>query len=360
MRIGIVGGGFMGEAFLRGMLRAEVAAPADIAVAEVMESRRTALSEHGVRVTDDPQSACIGAEVVLLAVKPDDLGDVAEGLRGSFAQNAVLISIAAGVRLADVQKHSGHRAAVRVMPNLPAAIGEGAVVFYASPDVTRAQRDQVERVLSGVATAIVEVSNDDAVDLATAVHGSGPGYVYMVIEAMIDAAVRLGMKRPDAQALVLATVAGSARYAMESGMHPSELRNAVTSPGGTTAAGPCGAGVGGHPRSLRRRYRGRIPARAGPRRVWMNGIVDTRHRQLLHASHGSLIFARAIISWFPIDRNGPDCSGTRRHHGAHVLEPLRRDRTAHRDDRHHADWSQCMLLGSCCSPRLLQQGAATN
>lgn len=237
MRIGIVGGGFMGEAFLRGMLRAKVAAPSDIAIAEVMEARRTALSEHGVRVTDDPQSACIGAEVVLLAVKPDDLGEVAEGLRGSLAQSAVLVSIAAGVRLADVQKHSGQRAVVRVMPNLPAAIGEGAVVFYAAPEVTAAQREHVQRVVSGVATAVVEVGDDDAVDLATAVHGSGPGYIYMVIEAMIDAAVRLGMKRPDAQSLVLATVAGSARYAIESGLHPSELRNAVTSPGGTTAAG---------------------------------------------------------------------------------------------------------------------------
>ncbi len=236
MRIGIIGGGFMGEAFLRGILRARVAAPGDIAIAEIAPARRLQLAEHGVRVTDDTESATIGADVVLLAVKPQDLGHVAGGLQGAIPRDAVLISIAAGVRLEDIRRYSAHRASVRVMPNLPAAVGEGAVVFYASPDVTDAHRQHLEAVLGAVASAVVEVHDDDAVDLATAVHGSGPAYVYLFIESMIDAAVRLGMKRPDAQSLVLATVAGSARYAVESGLHPAALRNAVTSPGGTTAA----------------------------------------------------------------------------------------------------------------------------
>lgn len=237
MRIGIIGGGFMGEAFLRGILRAQVAAPGDIAIAEMMPARRIVLAEHGVRVTDDPESATIGADVVLLAVKPQDIPHVAGGLQGAIPRDAVLISIAAGVRLDDVRRYSAHRAVVRVMPNLPAAVGEGAAVFYTSQEVTEAQRRHVDAVLGAVAQAIVEVHDDDALDLATAVHGSGPAYVYLFIESMIDAAVRMGMKRPDAQALVLTTVAGSARYAIESGLHPAELRNAVTSPGGTTAAG---------------------------------------------------------------------------------------------------------------------------
>ena len=236
MRIGIIGGGFMGEAFLRGMVRAEVATPSEIAVAEAIEARRTALGEHGVRVTDDPQSACIGAELVLLAVKPEDLADAAAGLTGALAPGAVLVSIAAGVRLTDVQRHSGHRASVRVMPNLPAAIGEGAAVYLAAPEVSEEQLERVEQVLHGVATAVIEVDDDEAVDMATAVHGSGPAYIYLVIESMIDAAVRLGMKRAHASALVLATTVGAARYAIETEQHPAELRNAVTSPGGTTAA----------------------------------------------------------------------------------------------------------------------------
>jgi pyrroline-5-carboxylate reductase len=109
-------------------------------------------------------------------------------------------------------------------------------VFLAAPEVTAEQRTQVRAVLEAVSTAVVEVADDDAVDVATAVNGSGPAYVYLLVESLIDAAVRLGMKRADATALVLATVAGSARYAIETGLHPAELRNAVTSPGGTTAA----------------------------------------------------------------------------------------------------------------------------
>ena len=237
MRIGIIGGGFMGEAFLRGILRAGVASPGDIAVAEVMAARRTQLSEHGVRITDDPESACIGADVVILAVKPQDLPGVAESLSGKFGREAVIISIAAGVRLDDIRRHTGHRAVVRVMPNLPAAIGAGAAVYYATSDVTPSQREQVDRVVGAVATGFVEVHSDDEVDLATAVHGSGPGYVYLFIESMVDAAVRQGMKRPDALKLVLSTVRGSAEYAIETGQHPAALRNQVTSPGGTTAAG---------------------------------------------------------------------------------------------------------------------------
>ena len=189
-----------------------------------------------MRVTDDPQSACIGADLVLLAVKPDVVPEVAASLTGALAADAVLVSIAAGVALSDVQQHSGHAASVRVMPNLPAAVSEGAAVYLLGDAVTADQRARVEQLLGGVASAVVEVHDDDAVDLATALHGSGPAYVYLVIESMIDSAVRLGMKRPDASALVLATVAGSARYAIESGQHPAALRNAVTSPGGTTAA----------------------------------------------------------------------------------------------------------------------------
>jgi pyrroline-5-carboxylate reductase len=237
MRIGIVGGGFMGEAFLRGILRAEVAAPSDIAVAEISTARRTALSEHDVRVTEDAESAVIGADLVLLAVKPPDIAATVEAMRGAIPSGAVLVSIAAGVALDEIQRLSGHRACVRVMPNLPAAIGEGAAVYLTSDAVSEAQRELVRRVLGAVATAVVEVHDDEEVDLATAVHGSGPAYIYMVIESIIDAAVRLGMKRPDATELVLATVAGAARYAVETGTHPAELRNAVTSPGGTTAAG---------------------------------------------------------------------------------------------------------------------------
>lgn len=236
MRIGIIGGGFMGEAFLRAVLRAGVSTPGEISVAEISPARRAALSEHGVRVTDDQESACIGADLVLLAVKPQDLSGAAQPLQGRVPPGAVLVSILAGVPLQAVERISAHRAVVRVMPNLPAAIGEGAAVFYAAPAVTEAQRALVRTLLDAIATAVVEVHDDEEVDLATAIHGSGPAYVYLFIEALIDSAVRLGMKRPDATSLVLATFSGATRYAIETGQHPAALRNAVTSPGGTTAA----------------------------------------------------------------------------------------------------------------------------
>ncbi|MDA0353134.1 MAG: pyrroline-5-carboxylate reductase [Chloroflexi bacterium] len=235
MRVGLLGGGFMGEAFLRGLLRAGAAMPQDIAVAEISESRRTVLSEYGVRLTSDLESACIGAELVLVALKPQDV-DTISSLRGALPSDSVLVSIAAGVTLGDLQRLSGHRACVRVMPNLPAAIGEGAAAYLVATEVTELQRKRLHQVLDAVSTVAIEVEDDEAVDLATALHGSGPAYVYYVIEAMIDAGVRLGMRRANATSLVLATVAGSARYAIENGAHPAELRNAVTSPGGTTAA----------------------------------------------------------------------------------------------------------------------------
>jgi len=237
MRIGIIGGGFMGEAFLTGLIRSKVATTGDVAVAEAIPSRRAQLSEHGVRITDDIESACIGADVVLLAVKPQDLPAVAEGIAGKIGRDALVISIAAGIRLEDIRRYTGHRAVMRVMPNMPAAIGAGAAVYYASNDVTGVQRERALAVVGGVASAAVEVHSDDDIDLATAVHGSGPAYVYLLIESMVDAAVRQGMKRPDAMKLVLATVQGAAQYAIETGQHPATLRNAVTSPGGTTAAG---------------------------------------------------------------------------------------------------------------------------
>ena len=237
MRIGIIGGGFMGEAFLRGILRAGVATRSAVAIAELIADRRLALAEHGVRVTDDPESACIGADLVLLAVKPDDLAATARSLAGAIPADAVLVSIAAGTPLAEVQRHSGHRASVRVMPNLPAAIGEGAAVYLAAPELSDKQLARVREVLSGVATAVVEVADDEAVDLATALHGSGPAYVYLLIEAMVDSAVRLGMKRPGRDRAGAARRSpGPARYAIATGEHAATLRNAVTSPGGTTAA----------------------------------------------------------------------------------------------------------------------------
>lgn len=235
MRIAIIGGGFMGEAFMRGLI-AGVVEPSDVTVAELFEQKRTALAEHGVHVTADAREAVDGADVVLMAVKPQDFAAVAVAMKGAIDADALVISIAAGIALADVQALLGHDASARVMPNLPAAIGQGAASYLVAPAVTPEQVQRLLTVIDAVTVAVSEVHDDEAIDLATAVHGSGPAYVYAVMEAMIDAAVRLGQNRSDATDLVLATVAGAARYAIETGTAPAELRAAVTSPGGTTAA----------------------------------------------------------------------------------------------------------------------------
>lgn len=235
MRVGILGGGFMGEAFIKGLLRASVSTANDIVVAEISQTRRSKLLEYGVRLETDLKNACLNAELVLVALKPQDL-EAITSLRGEITANTLLVSIAAGTPLRKLQQLSLHKHVVRVMPNLPAAIGEGAAVYLAAPEVTESQRILLRDMLEAVATVSIEVTDDQSIDLATALHGSGPAYVYLMIEALVDAATDLGMTRPDATALVLATVAGSARYAIDSGSDPAELRKAVTSPGGTTAA----------------------------------------------------------------------------------------------------------------------------
>ena len=236
MKIGIIGGGFMGEAFMRGILRAGVAQPSEVTVAEIFEQRREELAQQGVNVTADAASAVDGAELVLLAVKPQDLPTTAEALRGAIADGAVVVSIAAGIALKAVRRHTAHDACVRVMPNLPAAVGEAAAVYLQSPAVTPEQLARVLAVIDAVATTSFEVYDDVTIDAVTAISGSGPAYVYVLMEVMVETAVKLGIPQADATQLVLTTVAGAARYAIESGTAPAELRAAVTSRGGTTEA----------------------------------------------------------------------------------------------------------------------------
>lgn len=238
LRVALIGGGKMGEGFLAGMLRAGVADASTVTVAEVVPERRAELADrYGVAVTATAEEALPGSEVALIAVKPQDFATVAATLKGKIPASALVISIAAGITLGELRERTGHAATVRVMPNLPASVGAGAAAYLVAPDVTAEQRRQVAAILGAVAIATVEVDSDRLIDLGTALHGSGPAFVILVIEAMVDASVRLGLAREDAQALALATVEGTARWASASDQSLEALRNAVTSPGGTTAAG---------------------------------------------------------------------------------------------------------------------------
>jgi pyrroline-5-carboxylate reductase len=237
MKLAFIGGGMMGEAIIAGVINRNLATPSDISVCEIVALRREYLSStHGVRVTDDAGTAASGADIVVLAVKPQEFPAAAKGLAGSLSAAQTVMSIMAGVTIGSIQTALSHHALARAIPNTPAQIGEGMTVWTATPAVSEAGREAVAGVLSVLGHEIY-VSDEKYIDMATAVSSSGPAYVFLVIEAMIDAAVHIGLRRDMAQTMVLQTVLGSARYAQATGKPLAELRNQVTSPGGTTTEG---------------------------------------------------------------------------------------------------------------------------
>lgn len=233
----VVGGGTMGQTFSRALIRNDLAAPEAITICEVAEARRAALeAELGVATTADPVAAAKDAPVVFMAVKPQDFTSVGTALQGLILPEQLVVSIMAGVPIHTLRDHLGHRAVVRAMPNTPAQIGQGLTAWTAPPEVSEAQRAQVSQMLGTLGQEIY-VPDEHHIDMATAVSGSGPGFLFLILEALIDGAVQIGMRRELASELVLQTALGSAAYARESGLHPAVLRDMVTSPGGTTAEG---------------------------------------------------------------------------------------------------------------------------
>jgi pyrroline-5-carboxylate reductase len=232
VKVAIVGGGVMGEAILAAAIDRGVFDAAQVTVCEVVERRRAQLqSEYGVAVTDS--TACMGeADLAILSVKPQDMHSV----HGALRPDALLLSIMAGIRISTIDAEFRHNRIVRVMPNTPAAAKAGMSVWTATPAVDDQQRELVRGLLGAIGREIY-VDDEKKLDMATAVSGSGPGYVFLFIEAMIEGAVSIGLTRAQADEMVLQTVLGSAIYAQESGRSPAELRALVTSPAGTTAAG---------------------------------------------------------------------------------------------------------------------------
>ncbi len=232
MKVVIVGGGVMGEAILAGALDRGIFAPGDVTVVEKVDARRTQLrAAYGIEATADfgPMG---DAGLVVLAVKPQELATV----KGRVRPGALIVSIMAGVRIATIQAAFDHPFIVRAMPNTPAAIRAGMTAWTAAPPVTVEQRS-IARQLLGAVGREVYVDDERKVDMATAVSGSGPAYVFLFIEALIEGAVAVGLPRVQAEELVVQTVLGAAQYAQESGKSAAELRAMVTSPAGTTAAG---------------------------------------------------------------------------------------------------------------------------
>lgn len=234
-RLAFVGSGVMAEAMIKAILRKELVTPDQIVASGPRPERGAELRErYGIVPETDNAAAVQDADIVVLSVKPQVLPKVLPGLRGRIKPSAVVISIVAGAPIGFIQEGLGHRAVIRTMPNTPAQIGQGMTVWMATPEVTPQQREWGESLLLAMGEA-VQVDDEVMLDMATAVSGTGPTYVFLVMEAMTDAAVHLGFSRRVALKLVEQTVLGSVLYAMQSGLHLAELRNQVTSPGGTSA-----------------------------------------------------------------------------------------------------------------------------
>ncbi len=237
MRVGFIGGGYMGEAMIAALLKQGVALASDIVVSDVVLLRRTALSaQYGVRVTDNNTDAVLDTDLAVLAVKPQEFSNVASSLRGAFAADCTALTIMAGVPIERVSRELGHAAVARAMPNTAAAVGQSISVWAASAVVSDDGRANVRTLLGSMGRELF-VEDESYLDMATAVNGSGPGYVFLFLEAFIDAAIAVGLPSDVATDLCIQTLVGSAALARETGKQPAELRAMVTSKGGTTAAG---------------------------------------------------------------------------------------------------------------------------
>ena len=236
MRVAIVGAGVMAEAMIAGLLADRAVAPSRLIASHPRRDRRDLLaSRHGISVVTRNAEAVAGADIVVLAVKPQMLRSVMREVGPALEKGQVVLSIVAGATLRTLTAGLDHAAVVRAMPNTPSQIRRGITVWTASSTCTARQRDLARSVLRAIGSE-KEVGDETFVAMATALSGTGPTYLFAVMEALIDAGVHMGFPRELAHDLVVETLIGSAEYAAQSELHPAQLRNAVTSPGGTSAA----------------------------------------------------------------------------------------------------------------------------
>jgi pyrroline-5-carboxylate reductase len=237
LKLGLIGCGKMGGALLRGVEKALGASELSVSLSDVVPAAVDSLAKSlsCVVTSGTPEQVVHSAEVVLLAVKPGDMPALCQSL-SAVEGSRLYLSIAAGVKIADLEAWLGQgQRVIRSMPNTPALVGTGAAAFARGTAATEADAALAAKILGAVGTAD-EVS-EKLLDAVTGLSGSGPAYVYTVIEALADGGVLMGLPRAAALRLAAQTVAGAARMVLETGKHPAALRDEVTSPGGTTIAG---------------------------------------------------------------------------------------------------------------------------
>jgi pyrroline-5-carboxylate reductase len=235
-KIAFIGYGVMAEAMIAGLIREGIANPSQLTASGPRKERADELkARYGITALTDNMEAARSADIVVLSVKPQRLDRVIQGLNGCLKPSALVLSIIAGASIQKLTDGLGHPTVVRAMPNTPAQIGEGVTVWTASSTVTTEQNCHTHEILSALGEEIF-VEEENYLDMATALSGSGPAYVFLFLEAMIDAGVHLGLPRRIAETMVEQTLRGSVDYFRNAKMHPATLRNQVTSPGGTSAA----------------------------------------------------------------------------------------------------------------------------
>lgn len=235
-KIAFIGGGAMGEAMLSAVLNKGLSTPEAVWVSDIKEERRQHLKQKcGVTVTEDNRKATDKSDIIVLAIKPQNLAEVMPELSGHLKSTQLILSIIAGVRINTLCQGLNHRHVVRVMPNTPVQIGEGISVWTATTEVTKPQKEWTSAILGAMGKEIY-VDDEKYLDMATAVSGSGPAYFFLFVESLIESAVKIGLSPDVAEELVLQTMLGSSQLLKKSGKSPAELRRMVTSPGGTTAA----------------------------------------------------------------------------------------------------------------------------
>ena len=234
-KVALIGSGNMAGAMIGALLRKNELTPDQISASDPSpEAQKIIKDKYGISVTGDNRDAVKSADLVILSVKPQVLPVVMSELKGKIPSGSLVFSIIAGMPITTIQRGLSHKAVIRSMPNTPAQISAGLTVWTGSEDVSDSQRVEARVILDAMGKELY-VEHEDSLNMATAVSGTGPTYVFLLAEALIDAAVHLGFSRRDARMIVLETLKGSVDFALQSDLHLAQLRNMVTSPGGTSA-----------------------------------------------------------------------------------------------------------------------------
>lgn len=233
--LSFIGCGVMAEAMIKGILNQKLIEPERITASEPRQERAQEVhGRYAIRTTRDNKVAVRDAKIIVLSVKPQTLPKILPEIRADVSADVLVISIVAGMRISVIQRGLGVEAIVRSMPNTPGQIGRGMTVWTATEAVNETMRRQAQAILGALGKELY-VTEENYLDMATALSGTGPAYVFLFMEALIDAGVHMGFSRHVAEELVYQTIEGSVVMARDTGLHPTALRNQVTSPGGTSA-----------------------------------------------------------------------------------------------------------------------------